>query len=509
MTPYEMIQSYMERRFYPDQYRQFICANHLDMFFQEAGNGIKKDAKIRVCMMESVLLYLVDLLDSAGIQTIHFKGITLARLLYAEPEKRCCNDLDFYIDSKNYSNALNLLLSNGFLIQTEFDGHHIVLNYHDVSVEMHTTFFHPNDKISFTVHTKYLQQIVIKGRTLIIFSPTYQFVFLLLHYFVHAKKGGKYTNNELLFQQYQIRPVIGINKLLDIALLVEKYGEKIEWNQCVSELMPVKNCIEFQLVLREILDVFPNMLPNEFLLNIYLQDEIVDNNFSCFNRFISDCNHRFDSILADIYEHHDQAFPCSNTKPIKYRFFVDEYDADKPHSYVISGIAPSSREDLSFCFDFWIQDKKLWFSLEVTDDVLNFLSEGIFPNDYESCGYCDGFLLCIASGEPRYDFHKIHVFLTQDHEKRYLSVYDIGNDDIVPLNDITESCLDCRAGGYAARIGIPLQYLHLDANHGVFYFNVMVNDSDDEKGCEKVLAYDSLPTAWNDCRTYPCAKYNF
>ncbi len=501
MNTYEQFKAYIERRIYPDKQKQFISVNRLDFIFAEVNSAAIRLSKIRTRMMEDVLIRITDLLRPADIEPIHFKGISLSRLLYDQPERRVFSDIDFYVDSKDYSKSLDILMKSGFSVQEAFDGHHITLNYQGVSVEMHTAYFHPDDEIAFTVPNGNLQQMAINGHNLTTFDPTYQFLFLFLHYFTHARKGGKYADHMLLIGRYQSDPIIELSRLYDIALLIERYGKEIDWRHCESELSPFRDCAEFACVLSEFSDIFPALLPDEFIENPSVEEK-----FPIFHRFISEPERYFDNILADITAHDRPFYSCPDAKPDEYRFHVDEYDAQKPHSYVIAGIAPKSSADLSFRFDFWIRDGRLWFELDVTDDVLNYLTEGVFPEDNDAIGYCDSLTLCIASAGERYTFHSIYAFLTQNGEKeKYLSVYDIA-DSPVSLSGIAESGLALHANGYTARVGIPLEYLSIDKKNPSFYFNVMVSDSDDENGCDTVLALDPLPTAWNDCRTYPIGK---
>lgn len=501
-----MLTAYIERRIPADKSGEFISVNRLNLLFEDTDARTVLVNKIRSRMAEHVLLRLTELLRAEGIEPIHFKGLTLAYLLYDHPEQRIFGDVDFFVSAQDYSKALEVLLGNGFSVLDGFDGHHITLGCKDVSIEMHTSYFHPDDGIGFTVEQSGMRQTVINGHSLTTFDPTYQFLFLFLHYFTHAKKGGKYSDRTLLLNEHNGACVVELSRLYDVALLIERYGEEIDWQRCVSVLAPFRGCAEFRCALWEFGDAFPSVLPDDFLRALCSGTQSIQERFPIFYSLMSEPDRCYVNIMCDAVAHTSEMYTYCDAQPREHRFFVDEYDGNKTRSYVLSGIAPKGSADLSFKFDFWIADGKLWLTMDVTDDVLDYLSEGAFPEDDESIGYCDGFTLCVVPADGRYVFHRIYAFLTRNGEgAEYLSFYEIVNSPVA-LNGIVESTLKTDANGYTAKIGIPLEYLNLTDEDPSFYFNVIVSDSDDKKGCETALAIDPSPNAWDDCRTYPMGK---
>lgn len=506
MTAMEKLTAFMERRIYPDKRENFIDVNALGPLMRGA-SSMNLTERLHPSVMESALLHVTAVLRSIDIEPIHFKGLTLSRRVYDEPNLRKTSDIDFLIPKEDYDRAREALLENGASIWEEFDGHHLTLNYRGVKIEMHTSLFHPNDGIELTLTDGDLCKMKIRSTEVTTLAPTALFLLLILHYYTHANKGGKYKNNAFFQQYYQKIRTVPILRLLDLALTVEKLGEKIDWQRCAEELSVYRRSEVFGLMLAEFEDIFPSTLPRSLTESLRCEGNTVSDGYAYFRRILKERERPYDDVLADIVRHEAAEYVCPTEKGNGYRFIIDEYAQDRPHSYLISGFPPEDSDDLSFRFDLTAGDGKLRFYLDVTDDVLTYLHEGDYPKDPDSIGYCDSFTLCIVPCGKRYTENYIHSFLTVNEAgEKYLSSYLIDEVSQTPLCGRVESTFIPREDGYTAELTIPLELLGISDGDDGIYLNVIVSDSDDERGAETALALDPTPTAWDDCRTYPIFK---
>ena len=507
MTALEKLTAFIDRRIYPDKREKFIEVNTLRPLIHGA-ESLTLTERLHPSVMESALLHVTAVLRGIGIEPIHFKGLTLSRRVYDEPNLRKTSDIDFLIPEEDYERAREALLENGASIWEEFDGHHLTLNYRGVKIEMHTSLFHPGDGIELTLEKSDLCKMKIRDTEVTTLAPTALFLLLILHYFTHANKGKKYRNDVFFRQYYQKVRTVPILRLLDLALTVEKLGDQIDWQRCAAELAVYCDCEAFRMMLAELEDIFPDTLPRHLAEALRREDVKQSGEYTYFHRISAERDRPYDDVMADILRHDAAEYACLPEMGEEYRFRIDEHAQDKPRSYLISGIPPEDSDDLSFRFDLSADSGKLRFSLDVKDNVLTYLHEGDYPENDTTIGYCDSFTLCIVACGKRCTQSFIHSFLTRNDEgETYLSTYSIDALCATPMKGIAESTFTPRADGYSAEISVPLDFLGLREKEDAFYLNVIVSDSDDERGARTALALDPTPTAWDDCRSYPLFRY--
>ena len=170
--------------------------------------------------------HILRALQAAHIPVIPLKGACLAEAVYGNIALRSMGDVDLLVKSNDLAQALDVLRALGYVSEYPFEieterriVHHMprISKPGGLIVEMHWTIVHPRnvcfgdndlDPIWSRAHP-----VKIAGVQVLMLSPTD----LLLHQCLHPV-------------QHRFNSA-GLRNYVDIALVIQRYGEAIDWEQ--------------------------------------------------------------------------------------------------------------------------------------------------------------------------------------------------------------------------------------------------------------------------------------
>lgn len=193
---------------------------------------------------------ILRVLQAANIPVIPLKGACLAEKVYGNIGLRPMGDVDLLIKQNDLAQALGALRSLGFASERSFDpiAEQTVSQYMlplskpgGLRVEMHWTIMCPRYKGHF--ENGDLEQLwsraktaTIGGVSVLMFSPTDLLLHLCLHTSVHHRFD-----------------FAGLRNYLDIALVIHRYGDAIDWKQftALANKWVIANGVRLALQLTE------------------------------------------------------------------------------------------------------------------------------------------------------------------------------------------------------------------------------------------------------------------
>ncbi len=164
---------------------------------------------------------LAEIYRSNGIRMMILKGLGLSQL-YPKPNHRPCSDIDIYLFGRQHEG--DEILRTRYNIQIDEDKHHHTIFYiGKTMVENHYDFIEAHSRRSKTEIEQRLKDIVeneqpirieIGGQEAYIPSPNLNALFLTLHAGAHFAADS-----------------ISIRHLIDWALFIDHFGDKVEWEK--------------------------------------------------------------------------------------------------------------------------------------------------------------------------------------------------------------------------------------------------------------------------------------
>ena len=88
---------------------------------------------------------ITDIFNVNNINHLYFKGSVLCNI-YDDPSIRTRGDIDIYVSPEQFSKAKEVLVSNGFVIDSITTDclHHMGFKYNGIEVELHYSMFDPD-----------------------------------------------------------------------------------------------------------------------------------------------------------------------------------------------------------------------------------------------------------------------------------------------------------------------------------------------------------------------------
>lgn len=226
-----------------------------------------------------VIYQLMEKFYEAGVSPIFLKGYFLARDLYENIDERQTNDIDILIDAKDFVKCHHVFIDLGFsmhshsgfqisdfsMLENEIKDMHIVYNclYRNIQVmvELHGAIINP--RIIFQNDLKFFSENArkesLRDLTASVLNLEYNFVYLNLHFFKHLPLS--YFENVMFGKSGHFE----MKNLHDVALLVEKYNNVMDWEEIV------KICVRGGVVKAVIMtsnfvnEIYGNIIPESFL----------------------------------------------------------------------------------------------------------------------------------------------------------------------------------------------------------------------------------------------------
>ncbi|MCX5721261.1 MAG: nucleotidyltransferase family protein [Nitrospirae bacterium] len=203
------------------------------------------------------LLYLLDRFNEAGIPVMPLKGLYLADLLYKDSALRPTSDLDLLVKVQDFEASQQILEEAGCTkladeeqgaeyhvsyVTTNERAGHVLIELHRALGESHVA------GLDIEAVWRSATPIIWEGRTI----WTMAIPDLFLYTCLHAVKDG----------------LASIRSLLDITLLLERYGQNLPWQELTQRVKQarIETPVSLSLLLsRELLEA---SLPSEFLAAI-------------------------------------------------------------------------------------------------------------------------------------------------------------------------------------------------------------------------------------------------
>ena len=275
----EVLWNYVTTNYSKERYYSFLYANALHLLFEEElfpymsddekiqhsnmkENNLKKEL-LRFCEIK----HIVEILSSAGITPIFFKGYILSRLLYDNKNVRSVGDLDFYVNKQSFFKALDLLKRNGYSIihkDTENDEHHIALSKGVMYVELHKNIIRPE----LNINTEYIENNTCMLNELICtFNYTATLLMMFYHAYAHMASPGM-TRKHVFFNKNIFIYYRGLRNMYEIALFIKKYESQINWDDFVSDIEKQTLSIYFRELFANINLMFQNCIPDNIINRI-------------------------------------------------------------------------------------------------------------------------------------------------------------------------------------------------------------------------------------------------
>jgi hypothetical protein len=184
----------------------------------------------------------LEVLNREGISVILLKGAHLAECVYGNPALRPMADLDILAKKDDFSKIDQILTEQGYSTSIQDIGFsllHLPVYTKEgaIRIEVHSTIFAPpvSERFDIAELWERAQTETIQGFDVLTLCPDD----LLLHLCVHSCIDHAFDN--------------GIMPLVDIALTVEHYREKLDWGRILirSRQWGIGSCVYLMLALTE------------------------------------------------------------------------------------------------------------------------------------------------------------------------------------------------------------------------------------------------------------------
>jgi len=203
--------------------------------------------------------------DRAAIPVISLKGAHLANTVYPDPALRHMSDLDLLVPFEKLEQAVEALQSLGYRPERQYwTDFETTVNQHlppfrsekDQTVELHWTIRHPElaRPVDLAAVWARAQPFDLEGQAARGLSTEDLLLHLAAHSAIqHHMKGG-------------------LQSLYDIAAVVDRWNEQIDWEQLVQASREHKLRKALYLLLRLCRELFGAPVPEAFLLEIQPPD---------------------------------------------------------------------------------------------------------------------------------------------------------------------------------------------------------------------------------------------
>lgn len=167
---------------------------------------------------------LIQKMNQEHIDHILFKGYVL-KDYYSIPELRSYGDIDFVIRLKDRDRSNRLMMHQGYQVTTDWEP--VMSYYKDTEYyEIHTDIMEidVSDKADYKGYFKKMWDYAVRvDQHTWQFTPEFHFIYLLTHIAKHIYSSGA-----------------GIRMYMDIAVFIQHFEDKIDWDFIYHELQKIK-----------------------------------------------------------------------------------------------------------------------------------------------------------------------------------------------------------------------------------------------------------------------------
>lgn len=164
---------------------------------------------------------IIEFLEKNGVRCCLFKGAALARL-YNIPQTRVSGDTDILIKEEDEKKAAELLKQKGYDVRGREANEHHMKAYHPIGGEMevHVALMKKNwDNIIFSDKAKYNEEYIEMENGIKTFGINDGLINTVTHFIKHFVRSGA-----------------GVRHLMDLLLYMEKFKDRINWEEFNSFL---------------------------------------------------------------------------------------------------------------------------------------------------------------------------------------------------------------------------------------------------------------------------------
>lgn len=275
----EILKNYILDNYGAEMFQDIIQKNYLQYQYVEEDHNVKFLLnKANVILLQNELIRVAKRFHENDIKYIAFKGAVLANRLYENIYTRFFSDIDIYVLPGQFGKALTILYEDGYILRypNALSGaHHVALKKENIVLELHKNILNPFTQIDETYLRKHTENMTIYNEEIRTFDVTATLLHLFYHLYMdtwlncnfhivlNTKHFGK--ANRFLCRAYEI------------ALFLEKYFDEIKWDDIIHDIKKQKLRIIFKKMLYDILEIFPEAFPKQFIDTVdnlnYVDDE--------------------------------------------------------------------------------------------------------------------------------------------------------------------------------------------------------------------------------------------
>lgn len=285
-----ILKNYIENKHGFSDSPKIIEENHLDYIYITDSHNVKLLLnRAHVTLLQNELLRICNIFNSEEIGYITFKGIILSARLYHNIYTRYFCDIDIYVLPQYFDRAINILYENGYIPkdQTELTNpHHAALKKDRITVELHRNILNPFTAINESYMYKHTEIFVLSKQHLITFDLSGTFLHLIYHLYMDARL---LLNNIHEVHTKKKTPTIKrfYARAYEIALFSQKYSKEINWAEIINDIENQDLHIIFKSMFNDILEIFPNAFPQNFIDIIRNREYTTDQNYILYKHIIN------------------------------------------------------------------------------------------------------------------------------------------------------------------------------------------------------------------------------
>lgn len=275
----EMLKKYITDNYGIDKFQEIINKNYLQYQYVDEAHNVKLLLnEANVILLQNALKEIAIEFDASGIKYIAFKGAILANRLYDNIYTRFFSDIDIFVFPEYFDRALSMLYENGYDLRypNVLSGpHHVALKKDKIVLELHKNILNPFTQIDETFLRGNLEIFNLSGSKVTTFNKTGTFLHMIYHLYM-----DKWLTHFNAYSIYTTKSLTTVNRFFarayEIALFSKKYFNQINWEELISDIKRQKLRIIFNIMINDILKIFPCVFPKHFISTVTNMDYIYD-----------------------------------------------------------------------------------------------------------------------------------------------------------------------------------------------------------------------------------------
>ncbi|MBR6071390.1 MAG: nucleotidyltransferase family protein [Acholeplasmatales bacterium] len=133
-----------------------------------------------------------NIFNDNNISHVFFKGSVLSKI-YDDSSVRTRGDIDLYVSSNDMNRAKEVLVSNGYVVDSDVVDcmHHYAYKKNGIEVELHFNMFDPDcDKSWIKLFNNPFELCDLVSGSLYEFKATYHLIYCIMHFAHHLRHGA-------------------------------------------------------------------------------------------------------------------------------------------------------------------------------------------------------------------------------------------------------------------------------------------------------------------------------